>query len=352
MNPVFALYFPDTLPPTATVNGLAALPFSIHCLRCWPGDQPPAPWSELVAAGRLAMVTSFDPGEDGRRLQNLLRELEGRRGEDALLFAQGLAAEFSARREETAPELIGPLLGQTRDHHADRQREELWQALLLLKLAENLERGELEIETELQAFEARRAALFRRLNGNEEEAAASQSPAQIEEPSGPVRPWRQARRLLRAWSRLFLRSGVYPELLLSADADAWSLLTEHAEKMGCPPQPLATLQLPRLTTGPEAATATAKQWPGLEAGQGLISALQQAANEGGGEQAAAAAAEWNRQVAEHEQNHPPGSQALELQLLPGVPLPRLISDFSREAEAPEAKTTGPAHGLLALYRAR
>ncbi|ADH86907.1 hypothetical protein [Desulfurivibrio alkaliphilus] len=359
MKPVFALYFPDILPPLAAVAGLAPLPFPLHSLRCWPDDQPPAPWSSLVAGGRLQPVTSFDPGPDSRRLQNLLRELEGRRGEDALLFARGLAAEFSARREETAPELIGPLLGQSRDRASDRQREELWQALLLLKLAENLERGEMEIEAELQAFETRRAALFRKLNGKDQEEAKGDAPAEpppkTADSLAPPRPWRHAGRLLRAWHRLLQHSAVCPEMLLSADAEAWSLMQEFAENHHYSYQPLPTLLLPTPATDPAAPNdPIAPTGQGQEVGRQLLTALQQAAKEGNSGSAVAAVEEWNRQIAAEEQNHPadhpPARHAVELLFFPATPLTRLLADYHRSTPAAPAEPGTPAGGLLALYR--
>ena len=352
MTSFSALYFPDTLPPPAAVAGLAPLLAPLRSHRCWPDDRPPSPWSELAAAGQLEFLASFDPGPDSRRLQALLRELAGRKGEDALLFAQSLAAEFSAQREETTPELKGPLLGLAEDASAARERENIWQALLLLKLAENLERDEQEAEEKLQAIETRRAAMFRQLNGDETAAEAGH---QNGEPSVPPRSWRNPGRQLRAWSRLFLRTPERPQMLVSADAEAWSLLLDRAENRDPSPKPLATLQLPRtpeLTAKPEDDTpSTGKPW--REARQTLLAALEQAAADGNGAAATTAADTWNRQVAGHEANHPPGRHTLEIVLLPQTPLSRLILDYNRFSSPAESEKKGheeKPHGLIALYR--
>lgn len=353
-----ALYFPDTLPPPTVVAELAPLLGPIRSHRCWPDDQPPSPWAELATAGQLEFLTSFDPGPDSQRLQALLRELADRRGEDALLFAQGLAAEFSAQRQETAPELVAPLLGLTEDAAAGREREALWQALLLLKLAENLERGELEVEEGLRRIEAGRQALLHRLNGpddddNEDDGAKADSRA-AEQPSSRPRPWRNSARLLRAWSRLFLLAPERPELLVSADLEAVALLRENAENQGHPPQPLVTLQIPRLTLGAG----------GEAAGHALRQALAQAAVNGTPGETAAAAAAWNRLATEGREQGAPDSGTLgtlEILLFPRTPLSQLITASGNRLpdqnrlKPPAATDTKTGHGekphgLLGAYQ--
>jgi hypothetical protein len=357
-----ALYFPDTLPPPAAFPGPAALFAPLDCYRCLPEEgPPPSPWAELADAGLLQFHAPLETGPDHGRLQALLREIEGQRGEAALLFVQNLIARSSAKQEETAPELVGPLLGLKEDAAAARERESLWQALLLLKLAETLERGEIELEAELAKIETGRATLLRKLQGEkpEEEDAAPAAPAKVGPNELPVRPWRNSARLLRAWSHLFLRDRSGADLLLSADPEAWNILLERAAADNRPAVALACLKLPHPPTLPGGGLGLASEQAGTPAvrlpaplaapQQQLLQALEQAARTGATEPVAAAGTAWNQAVA----SQGAAAYVLDIMLLPQTPLAELVARCCPQA-APATKTAkgrgANPHGLIALYR--
>lgn len=359
-----ALYFPDTLPPPAAFPGLTALFTPLGCYRCLPEEgPPPSPWAELADAGLLQFRTPLEAGPDHGRLQALLREIAGQKGEAALLFVQNLIARSSAKQEETAPELVGPLLGLREDAAAARERESLWQALLLLKLAETLERGEIELEAELARIETGRATLLRKLQGEnpEEEDAAPAGLAKARPNELPVRPWRNSARLLRAWSHLFLRDRTGVDILLSADPEALTILQERTAAEGRPPVGLACLNLPRLKTLPGTGIGGSSDQAGTPAArlpaplaalqQQLLHGLEQVARTGETGPIAAAGTAWNQAIAAHGAT----AYVLDLMLLPQTPLAELVTRCFPQA-APATKTAkglgANPHGLIALYRPR
>ena len=314
MTTISALYFPDLQPPAS----VAALTGLLSPLRCY----------RLESAALAEQI-------DLPRLGKLLAELEGRSGQDALLFGQGILAQLGEQRQESASELIGPLLGFPDDPAARREREILWRALLLLKLAEIQGRREEELNADLQSFEARRSALFRQLRGEEEaeedEGGATTAAAPTPEPIINLRPpERNSALLLKAWGQLFLRDLEEAELLLSADPAAVTILLEtYTALTGRDPRNLGTLSLPITNE--------------------LAPALRQAAELGDGQAAAELLANANKMDQEQRQqpaDHP--RRRLQFFLLPGTSLPELLAHLCRHPPGPPNESNRRTHGLLAL----
>ncbi|MDZ7642724.1 MAG: hypothetical protein U5J62_12000 [Desulfurivibrio sp.] len=359
MIAINALYFPDSLPPVPATKALAAFATPLRCYRLdsGPPSQPrapttdhaawqslPTPWQELVQAGQLVFSQPpvADP-EELKRLQKLLTELEERDGQEAAIFVQGIIRQFGQPAAEQASDLVLPLLGHHDDPAARADRESLWRALLLLKLAELQERRETELVAELQAFEQQRAAVFRQLRGEETSPGAATPPPESR-PAPPPRTERNSAALLKAWGEIYLR--VHPastatalELPVSADGDAVALLLDHAETLsGRQTVKLGRLPLP--AGGQPALNNVARQE--------LASALGRAA--AGDHQAVATAlSEWQPQLAA-------GNEAiayhLEFFLLPQTPLSAILAHRCQEPDTAPKKGHGEApHGLLALLAA-
>ncbi|MFU8818306.1 MAG: hypothetical protein ACNA74_01130 [Desulfurivibrio sp.] len=354
MPPLSALYFPDLLPPPAAAAALTELLAPLRCYRISPDltDAPPTapgrqpappsftPWTRLRESGKLEFYQPLAADRiDLARLHQLLRELEGRSGQDAALFVQGILAGLSAGRQELASELVGPLLGFHEDPAAREEEETLWRALLLLKLAEIQERRELELVEELRGFEESRAALFRQLRGEEETA----TPAKTQD---SLNPGKNSTLLLRAWGQLFLRDQRPTELLVSADPDAVALLLDHATTLNRrEPLSLGRLQLP---------TAAGPPIPD-QARSELARALGRAAAEGNGEVAAMAIATCNQtRTLEPGKGESGAGYGVEFLLLPGISLGELLARFCRRPPTPGGQNGSgrgePPHGLIALLR--
>lgn len=339
-----ALYFPDTLPPSAAVAPLAGLLGSLTALRPLGGESLPAPWSQLAAEGALQLTSPALPDPTmTEQLRALLKELDDSRGDAALLFARNLAAGLSANREEQATELVAPLLGQAPEPTAVQAREELWQALLLLQLHETLECRELELEEELQKIDSARGTLFNQLRGEEmvESEAERASPDRPgpKRPLAPPRPWRNVPRLLRAWGRLFALDSNGAKLLLTADREVWGQLLDYGTAGDQDVISLGKLILP--TDAPQ----LSGQAEG--ASERLYSALLKAAADGESEGARAAVTDWNRQIPESDQD---ANYLLELVLCPGLSPQKLISraaDLPEAADAPTGSRPN-SHALLGL----
>lgn len=334
-----ALYFPDTLPPAPLVAGLTALLGPLACYQPLADAPLPPPWSELAAAGYLQLRRPQLPEPQmAQRLQALLKELDDQRGEAAGLFARNLAAAFSADRAETSPEVAGALRGQNPAPASLRAQQDTWQALLLLKLNENLEGRELELESALREIEQGRSRLLHQLRGEEKESPPNPPPGNHpSRPLVPQRPWRHPDRLLRAWSRLFLADPQGADLLVTADRESWNLLLEPANSGGNRPVPLARLLLPTSESPPEQNRQ--------EIAAELRAALQKAAATGNPEEVAATTSTWNQAQTATGADC---AGSLEIMLVPRSPadLPAAINPAADPAAT--GNQARPQHRLLGL----
>ncbi|TBV79854.1 MAG: hypothetical protein EYX74_06300 [Desulfobulbaceae bacterium] len=413
MSSFSAFYFPDTLPPPAVLSGLAALSrrWRLRCYHPLADDDPvPAPWADFVATGQLELVPPplVDP-ELIARLRSLIRELDDPRGETALFMTHNLVAGLSARREETAPELVAPLLGQFADIAADQAHESLWQALLLLKLAEKQEIRAIELTEELRVVETKKALLWRQFKDDDEANEASDkyrgkggnqrdngdrrannqtgddsesntagdnsesnTAGEAREASWDSRAsWaNEAGRAdresgtsrdkapigipsVRSWrdSHRLLRA--WGHLFLRQPPRVDLLLSADPEVWSLLHDTAVTAGLTLTTLGslllPQ--DGDARLAPGLDQlGAALTAALRLAIAEGASRGAVSAINAWNQAVTEQGV----GPYALDLTLLPTTPLTKLIGSSCRQVlpgeNSQKARAEHP-HGLIALFRA-
>jgi hypothetical protein len=186
-------------------------------------------------------------GEDRERFLRLVKDIRTRRDDYAAqLGHQTLAGISSAagRRAESKSSIVGSLLAGhgIRDVGDDRRRLLLWQARLLLKLAEMHGADQEELRQQVGRIREKEQALFAGLR--EEGERSFVLPAGLDPGNlGPA-----ALRLQRkAWTRLLVLGSAAetPPILVSADLDGVDLLAETYEKVaGAPPRRLGRLILP------------------------------------------------------------------------------------------------------------
>jgi hypothetical protein len=154
---------------------------------------------------------------------------------------------------------VGSLASRLRSDVQARQPqkttdESLWQAMLILKLAEMFREEEREIAQGFLAISGREAELFAAIRGDEtedagddEEEQALRALAAATTPGGPAI---NLTRLAKAWGRLFLRDTRAAEfpLLVATQEELQGLLAERYEALtGKLSKPLISLALPNLT---------------------------------------------------------------------------------------------------------
>lgn len=344
MNHLSLLLGPDTQPAVDDCQALLLLASHVTYYQSLADDPTPAGLAGLSAAGLCQGRTPVDLGEHTPRFRQLLQEL-GRTGGD---FYRGSLAALARANEPHAEEaavwsLIATMRQQgNRAPEAEQELETVWNALLLLKLAEQYLAEEREVAAELAAVSQKEAALFEELKGDEE-FAAQLAAMEAEEEAAASRLDRD--KVTRAWGQLFLRDETeFPLLALSHPGPALLLLDLAAALSDTQPVALLTLPVPLLAEA-EFAKAHA-QWQKEEAAMlaELRGLLLTFAREGSvaPEQCNALGQQWETAYQRHFAGKP--QRLLTISALPGTSLGAL---FTRLTRSRNKKGQGAyPHGLI------
>ena len=306
-------------------------------------------------------------GTDRDRFLHLVHDIKNRKDNYVEQLSYLSIASLSEQPRQGDPSkqtIISSLLqgmDQADDAHDEQERLALWQARLVLSIAEILDREEEELARQLAAIDDREIALFRSLqgeiteSGDENESAEDpfQDLLELRQKLNQPRPGMIKNRL-RAWSRLYL-SGPLPELPLwttCRQEAADILLEQYEQECGQAPLPLLQLELPAMFNG-DLATEAERVQQFKDATQSHVHALAEALNKviaseiaDKGDpalllpQAEAWRETWNATLESFFPAGEYGRMTLNLSLLAGMPLPTLIN----ESHGPAA--TSVQNGLL------
>ncbi len=251
-----ALFSPETSPQPTDLQ-----PFRLLCdalfFYALPSENTTQPGHEDSGTGYTPVRLSE---EEQARFQSLARELKGHEAE----FHGGLLASLSAGHGDRDEASVGSLASRLRsgakpvDPHKAKD-EALWQAMLILKLAEMYREEEREIAQGFLAISGKEAELFAAIRGegaeeegrDEEEEQALRELAAARPLSGPTI---NLTRLAKAWGHLYARDARAEEfpLLVTSHEDLQGLLAEVYETLtGKSPRQLVSLALPTPTQGAE-----------------------------------------------------------------------------------------------------
>lgn len=258
-----ALFSPETSPHT---TDLQAFRFLTDSLFFYALPERSAPLSDNKT-GEDELWTGYTPvrlSEDEQaRFIALTHELRGHEGE----FHAGLLASLSAgnndREEASAGSLASSLRSGAKAAPPQKSDDEerLWQAMLILKLAEMYREKEREITKEFMAVSDKEAELFAAVRGEEnpEEEETDEKDEETLRLLAAAKTLRSPSinlpRLAKAWGHLYLRdtkAAAIP-LLATTHEDLQGLLAEaYGALSGRLPRQLARLVLPSQTHSPEA----------------------------------------------------------------------------------------------------
>lgn len=233
--------------------------------------------AELLRAGLCQTQAPAPLGEDRERFLRLVSDIRNRRdGYAAQLGHQTLAgiSTASSKRSETKSSIVGSLLAGhgIREEGDDRRRLLLWQARLMLKLAEMHGADQEELRRQMQRIRQKEEGLFTgmREEGENPFALSGELAALVADPVA----LRQQR---RAWSRLLVLGDTpdfTPRIILSGDRDGVDLLAEAYEKgTGMLPQRLGQLALPASSPEPEKYVEQVRRF--REEGSALLARVQE-----------------------------------------------------------------------------
>jgi len=250
-----ALFSPETSPQPADLQ-----PFRLLCdplfFYALPSGNTTPPGQEDSGTGYTPVRLS---GEEQSRFQSLVQELKGHEAE----FHGGLLASLSAnhdRDEASVGSLASRLRSGTKpDDFQKAEDKALWQAMLILKLAEMYREEEREVAQGFLAISGKEAELFAAIRGeetaeggrDEEEEQALQELAAARPLNGPTI---NLTRLAKAWGHLYARDARAAQipLLVTSHEDLQCLFSEAYETLsGKLPKQLVSLALPTRTESKE-----------------------------------------------------------------------------------------------------
>lgn len=248
MDLASALIFPETDPPASSLAGLLLFFGSLAWYR-------PAETS-LTESGLFGgLCQPYVPaplsGEELRRFKRLVREMETSRPDElSRLFAAASAPMATGQVKDMDETSAAGLYSSLHKNAATRERirfkEGLWQARIILTLAEIFSQRETEVRQGLARIAAAEKKIIAALEGeNRAEpdkplkdtlSAVSghhpedngMPPAQTQEPAATFIPHRT-----KAWAQLYLAdfSDTQPEILATVSQEYSAPLFEHFEKI-------------------------------------------------------------------------------------------------------------------------
>jgi hypothetical protein len=237
MNTNTVCIFPDTMPRAEVLFPLVQVFEPVVYLRPVENDAPVAadlsPLCREMVDRDLVRFDCPAPLLDNRdRFVQLVHDLQHRRDDYASQLSHlSLAGLGNSGKTETQASIISTLLKQTGiQEEQDEQRVMiLWQARLLLKLGEILDREQKDLQENLERISVREKGLLDELRkDNEQPFSLSKIITANSEKTDA-----QLRLLLKAWSRLF-GLGSHPiasSIFITTSRDALDLLTEHYESV-------------------------------------------------------------------------------------------------------------------------
>ncbi len=306
---------------------------------------------------------AYDPaplGEDATRFGQLLDELKG----NETAFYQGqmstIALEYlETRDDDTVRDIINAVHGEKSKKKTPEEIEEfekLWQARLLLKLAEIRRREEQEVHDSFKRIKDAQKDMFGDLKGEEEFQDLFNTLQQNlpEQSQGRVEP------LIKAWGQLFTQGTESFTILNCFNPDAAEPFMEVSEAItGKRPARLMRLPLPNCAASPEDYLDKKERWQQknsswlAELKTGLNTVCQKGLDEIPLAEFSKMAAEWASQVeqtdlwSEHIPSPKYGPPALEIYLL-GAGTQQLIAKLCNIKD----KSKKEPHSLLAVVSSR
>jgi hypothetical protein len=262
MNQSTILFFPDTTKLPETAAGLLLMFEKISYYL--PAEPEPAAVGESDLFCELGLYQGYAPaplGDDLDRFDRTIRELQTNLYDYAErlkgLSVASLTAKRSPDNDETSvSSLVSAILtnqGPTTEKlssTAARERNQLWQARIVLKLAESYDREKEEVNARLAKLSHSENRILASLAGDDTDERLDKIPTVSgEELRTKTDPLRQR---IKAWSRLFLADSENnrthaPYILSTTRLDVVEILFDaYEERCKQPPGILFSIPLPGL----------------------------------------------------------------------------------------------------------
>ncbi len=173
MNSLETLYFPDTAIVSTRQATLALLFPKIYVVQPVEAIMPENPDSmDTFMSSPFCQALPLHPlGEDRERFLYLINDIKNRKDDYAAQLSHVTLASMSETKSkggEARHQILSTLLGRTPQNSAqsdDAEKDKLWQARLVLKIAEILDREEEEVAQALLHLEESEDTIFSQLKG-------------------------------------------------------------------------------------------------------------------------------------------------------------------------------------------
>ena len=248
MNTTLACVFPQTLPDADSIFPLLQVfdgVVHLQAVENEPLETESAYLRQCLESGRLSPFAPIPLGEDRQRFLALVEDMR-RHGADYIAQLSMLTVAGLQRSDqvESSQALVTDLLKRSDIRSREEEQVRLWQARLMLKLAEWHDRQQADIATALGEISSRQESLLHQLREEDDESFALT--AEIAGHSRGEETMQRNR--LKAWVRLALHAQDLPAALpITCHAAVLDQLQELFEKRtATTAQPLAWLALPLL----------------------------------------------------------------------------------------------------------
>lgn len=248
MNQIIASVFPDTLPDPEPMFPLVQVFDQLVYLQAVE-DEPPVAHAALIEQlgrqGRLRLVAPAPLGDQRQRFLALIHDMR-QRGADYIsqLSMLTLAGINRPERAESKQAIVSNLLGSAEISARKEEEMLLWQARLVLKLAEIHAIEQAELDEALERIALRQDELLSELREEADDLfALTEGLADSGHRAEALLPHR-----LKAWSRLAFHhaASTGPRVLVTGYEAALATLAETYEhRHGREPVRLGNLILPR-----------------------------------------------------------------------------------------------------------
>ncbi len=261
MQTLNCLYFPETILPLHLRGCLLLLPDTLHFLQpVEPAENTETADCDLFTEQGICQAHTPSPlGKDRERFLALLHDIETRKDSYTEQLSGITLANLSAKKdnsEKSHQTIMATLLdgqGLSQQTVSDETlQEQLWQARLVLSLAETLDKEEADLAMTLADIDSDELSLFQDLKGEmdgetaDDEANPFADLQAIKAKMGQPRPGAMKKRF-QAWKTLYA-SGTLPEdfwFAATTDEEAAELLSaEYETQSGRTTAPLLLLDLP------------------------------------------------------------------------------------------------------------
>jgi hypothetical protein len=350
MNPSIACIFPETAPYHPALDQVGRLFDRIVLIRTADGETEPAASPRLASlhrAGRLQTLTPAPLNGNSERFQLLVQDMAAR-GTEALAQLSALMLSEAWRPDERESRATGLVhqLRQDTDESTEAVDQRLWQASLVLKLAEWSDQQEMEVRTGLERIRQRHQNLFAALNDGDDDGL----PSPVSLPIDDAEQEHLLVHRLRAWTRLCLYGSAWPPgLLLTRHSAVLSGLSDAFTRYhDREPRQILDLPIPALDkeNAPESTERALLRPALLAAGEDGIDA----------DQLLQLCDQTTRGWPHREKNHDPApakSETFRFSLLyfPGITIQQLLAEGCDEQQAPQTPIPTDRGCCIGLLRA-